>query len=559
LQVALVLEGSGGDGRDIVVDVDPDRSVGALAAALAHHVGDSGSRWTLEFERDPGSVDPDLPVGRLGLVQGNRVTLRLVSAGASGSRPAGSVADATVLTSRTSPTSGFELAMVGGSGAGRRYPMVAGRYVVGRGSEADVVLVGDDGASRKHVAVVVSESGVTIEDLGSTNGTFVDGRRVEGPTRIGPHEVVEAGSSFFTVGPAVVTSEDLSVAVDGWRAFNRPPRVTRPYEPAMFSISDPPGLPRKSRIPMGAAVIPIALGVVMFLVLNQPIFLLFSALGPAMMIWSAVDDRRSGRREFRKSALAFDTDLTRLGDELAGAHRDEIAARRAAAPAAADLVARAETAAPTLWERRPTDRDFLDLRLGLADLPSDLRIQVGESGDAALRERAERLAAAYSVAPVVPVVVSLTDAGVLGVAGSIGRRQSMARSLVAQAATLHSPRDLAIVVLGADGGEPAWEWTKWLPHSAVLLGSSGGGRSVSSGVEDVRSLFESLESVMTARIEQARSRSGRDDQRFQPEILVFIAANVSVPKPALSNLLSDGPAVGIRAVCLANYVPTLTG
>ncbi|MGY1740426.1 MULTISPECIES: FhaA domain-containing protein [unclassified Blastococcus] len=62
-------------------------------------------------------------------------------------------------------------------GPGTRHELTTGRNVIGRGTDADIRLP-DTGVSRKHVDVVL-ESGVAhCEDLGSTNGTLVNGRRI---------------------------------------------------------------------------------------------------------------------------------------------------------------------------------------------------------------------------------------------------------------------------------------------------------------------------------------------------------------------------------------------
>jgi hypothetical protein len=62
-------------------------------------------------------------------------------------------------------------------GPGTRHELTTGRNVIGRGTEADIRLP-DTGVSRKHVDVVLDSGTATVEDLGSTNGTLVNGRRV---------------------------------------------------------------------------------------------------------------------------------------------------------------------------------------------------------------------------------------------------------------------------------------------------------------------------------------------------------------------------------------------
>ncbi|RBY93627.1 DUF2662 domain-containing protein [Blastococcus sp. TF02-8] len=62
-------------------------------------------------------------------------------------------------------------------GPGTRHELSTGRNVIGRGTEADIRLP-DTGVSRKHVDVVLEGGVATAEDLGSTNGTLVNGRRI---------------------------------------------------------------------------------------------------------------------------------------------------------------------------------------------------------------------------------------------------------------------------------------------------------------------------------------------------------------------------------------------
>jgi hypothetical protein len=62
-------------------------------------------------------------------------------------------------------------------GPGTRHELTTGRNVIGRGTDADIRLP-DTGVSRKHVDVVLDNGTAFAEDLGSTNGTLVNGRRI---------------------------------------------------------------------------------------------------------------------------------------------------------------------------------------------------------------------------------------------------------------------------------------------------------------------------------------------------------------------------------------------
>ncbi len=64
---------------------------------------------------------------------------------------------------------------------GQRYLLTGPVTVLGRGTEADIV-VEDTGVSRRHLELRVTPNGTVATDLGSTNGTFVEGHRTQAAT-----------------------------------------------------------------------------------------------------------------------------------------------------------------------------------------------------------------------------------------------------------------------------------------------------------------------------------------------------------------------------------------
>jgi len=70
---------------------------------------------------------------------------------------------------------------------------------VGRGGQNDVTLEGDEFSSARHARFEARRDGLWVEDLGSTNGTFVNGARVTTPRRLGKGDVVRVGQSDFRV------------------------------------------------------------------------------------------------------------------------------------------------------------------------------------------------------------------------------------------------------------------------------------------------------------------------------------------------------------------------
>ena len=113
---------------------------------------------------------------------------------------------------------------------GRRIE-VSGELIIGR--ENVDVEIDDAELSRRHVAVRPKEDGLEVEDLGSRNGTRVDGTRIDGPTRVRHGAVLSVGMTVFAV-EAPAEPEDAG--------------RTRAHEPAQGTVvHQAPRPPRPAR------------------------------------------------------------------------------------------------------------------------------------------------------------------------------------------------------------------------------------------------------------------------------------------------------------------------
>ncbi|HEX6221989.1 MAG TPA: FHA domain-containing protein [Acidimicrobiia bacterium] len=70
--------------------------------------------------------------------------------------------------------------------------------VMGRSDETDVVL-DDPYASEFHLRFVSQENGMMLHDLGSTNGTYVNGRRISAPTQLRHGDTVQVGKTVMEI------------------------------------------------------------------------------------------------------------------------------------------------------------------------------------------------------------------------------------------------------------------------------------------------------------------------------------------------------------------------
>ena len=519
VELRLVVLAPGGESHDLVVEAAPETRVREVLHAIGCALGVEATAATVAGERLPD----DAPLSELGLRWGDE--LRLDDAGAAVTAAADLIVDA-------------------GPEAGRRVPLAAGTYTVGR--QADITI-DDPSLSANHVVLTLAaDGGATVADAGSRNGSVLDGVPLEAGRAVplAPGSLVRAGRSQFAVAAPRAATHPAS-GTRGLLAVNRPPRVRRPLQTRRRPFPAPPDEPQRARLPLAASLVPLALGVGLYLLTGYVAMLFFSLLSPVLAVGTYVEDRRGGRKGFQEKGREYRRSLASLRDELEAERAAELAARRAAAPSAPLLLERARRRDPAVWERRPGDDDFLELRLGTADLPSFVSVEVEPGGSGELREDAERVVQWYGTAPAVPVTIRAADAGTIGIAGPRGRVDALARWLVAQAAALHSPAELEIAAAVAVGDE--WSWLKWLPHAERLGAGPGAARRV---VEDLGRL------VAVRRGDDGPGLAG-SEQRL-PHVLLVVDETVA-PERALTRQVLDAQDAGVTVLWLARQRRDLPG
>ena len=103
-----------------------------------------------------------------------------------------------------------QLVELDGPHAGRAHPLPYGEHVVGRGGRVGVRLDHDD-VSRRHVRLDVGAEGVVVHDLGSKNGVWVEGQRLEAPASLGHDDRFSLGElTLRVVHPASQVTRALA-------------------------------------------------------------------------------------------------------------------------------------------------------------------------------------------------------------------------------------------------------------------------------------------------------------------------------------------------------------
>lgn len=499
------------------------------------------------------AVGPDLELAEAGLHEG--VVVRLGPPHAGPWDPSAAAPPVAPALAR------YELVVVNGLDAGRRFALAPGAVVIGRAPGNDIVLP-DRAVSRHHARLELAPNGqATICDLGSHNGTWVDGRPAVEPTPVGEGALVQVGSLEVEVRPEV--DGDRPPALDPLRhttaagtiPFNRPPRPAPAPPPGEVTAPDPPEA-RRSSAPLSVISIlaPLLFAGGMFAFTQRPYFLLFAGLSPVMAIGNAIDSRRRGRKTERRERQRYRRELAEFQQALVDRSDEERRRRAALYPDPGEVVRRVTLPSTTLWERRPAHPDFLRLRGGIGDVP--WTPPIADRGRRA--DTPNDLAAALEEASVLrdsTVPVDLQAGGVVGIVGDRGASLAVARSLVCQAAALHGPADMPVMVLSSLEAAPAWDWAKWLPHTRDTTGTQ---RMLSYDPDQSTRLAEAR---LKAAPSGSRDRPASGERTAGPTLLVVVddeSLTEGRRAPTRNLLRGDGgPVAGIVVASTPDRLPAV--
>ncbi|KMS68414.1 cell division protein FtsK [Streptomyces viridochromogenes] len=411
-----------------------------------------------------------------------------------------------------------QLQVVAGPDAGGVHLLHGGEIRIGRSAEADVPL-DDPDVSRLHCAVTVAADGrVSVADLGSTNGTTLDGTRVTTrPVRFAPGALLRIGESALRLAPAggpgarvrtepdgeghtrVPAAADQGVAaVTGPQSDGRPAAPSGAGAPVPHArVADGGDTTARDRGPVEPPSVPVQGGAPRIERDGRSDGPLpgpcagdthGAGFGVGALHGSYEDEGGSpedgGAGSRRKGTPLRGTDvppgvrrrggLTAWARRLTGGRGEQGAAtgdeRYDDVPPAESPGRPSAANSSRLPETWPDPASLLLTALGPGPRlwerapghPESLTVRLGTADRAAPD--------GSGLLPAVPVTADLREVGALGLAGPRERLAGLARAVIAQLAALHSPDVLETVLISADRSRPLeertaeWAWLGWLPH-----------------------------------------------------------------------------------------------
>ncbi|MCG8916648.1 type VII secretion protein EccCa [Actinokineospora sp. PR83] len=350
--------------------------------------------------------------------------------------------------------------------------------------------------------------------------------------------------------------------------FKRSPRLSAPRQPGgEVHLEPPPEVPRVipgnillKMLPAVMIVASVGMMVFMFMVGGKnPSSLLFGGMflmSTIGMMAGGMGGRGGGQKkaemnEDRKDYLRY---LGQMRDRAREASLDQRASLEWTHPDPQALWSIATSR--RMWERRQADPDFCHLRAGRGSQRLATRLVPPQTGPVDELEPIATLALrrfvrAHSIVPELPIQVAVRGFAAVGITGDKDRCRALARALLAQLVTFHTPDDVLVAVVTSGKAKAEWEWAKWLPHVQHP--------NLLDGIGQLRMMAGSL-----AQIEDWLDDELRDRQRFtrnappqpdQPHVVVVIDDGEVTREEQI--ILEEG-LVGVTLLDLSESLGNLT-
>jgi len=483
-----------------------------------------------------------------------------------------------------------------------KYVLKQGRLSIGRDENNTIQYNNRDFVSGQHALLDVDSNGKCTVIDNSSNGTYVNGRKISGSEQLNFGDVVYIiGLKIVYLGDIFAINRPVGVIkanglepyimpkVEGETIgklqlvdeyYQRSPRQIEPVDDETIEIESPPNPNRGRRQPLiftigpsMTMVIPMTVGVLFTMWsaqqsssgMTSPFMFMgiITSVTSAIIgvCWALANYRYSKKTEkedeARRSSMyrAYLDKIRKLLTQKHIINRDMLEKKYPDVRVALSL---AEKKNRKLWERNVNHIDFLTVRLGQGEMPSPNEIVIPKERfslvDDSLAEEPQNIKNDYSKLKDVPVCISLHKHNLIGVIGNEQKTcNKIAQLLAVQVAAYHAYTDVRMAFIFNEKEAQEYDFAKWLPHT---WNEDGSLRMMACDANGVGELFYDLSSVIRDRLEERENSTEKG--RPLPHYVVFISDPALVEDEAIMKYISSPTEqMGFTTIMLYNQIGRL--
>jgi len=437
--------------------------------------------------------------------------------------------------------------------------------------------------SSSHFVLKNEAGNVRVEDQGSTNGLYLNGKRVT-IARMKSGDVLSILSAqiklingtltFANVGDKIEIKKIATESADTVKhvsanssrlEYRRSPRTQDQLPNQDIVLANAPSKGQKYEKSRGMFASLAGTGAMfaanMMTSAASPALLAARAASLASAIGSVATSTGSNKR--RKMTLEQYEALRR---EKYGAYIDDQKARIESVAKVQREIITKENPDPrecmnilyglkrNFWERMPSDRDYLDVRVGMGyeNLCVAVKSRTDANGfqmeDDEIRELSEQIIEETRIVDNVPARISLLNKNSIGFVGSRDKTIKLIKNMLISLTTAHCFEDVRVVGIFDSKEKEKWESLKWLPH---VWDDNRQFRTLAFDKENAHNLCEMFNDVLKKRSEEMKD--GSYGQKIIPQpfyIFIFGSKDMVEKEEIMHNLFVNNPAMGVTSMFL---------
>ena len=365
-------------------------------------------------------------------------------------------------------------------------------------------------------------------------------------------------------------------------AFRRSPRELSHIETGKVVIEAPPDLDHSEEIRFFQAVgssllmvMPMIAGCAIMLIASrasgyQTSLFMYSGLVMAAasaivgVIWGItnVKNQKKQRENARQQRfLAYSRYLIRKKEEIEEKYEKNMAAMFLLYPAISEVAGYNRTT-PGLWDRNENHDDFLEIRIGLGDVPFQVEIEIPKEKfhlyEDELRDKPEYIKRNFETLYDVPQTVSLRKQHIIGLVGGEEKYGSyeVARNMILRLAATHCYTDVKMVFLYDESSvsdRREWDFVRLLPHT---WSENRKMRFVASTPAEISEVCYFLAGVFRKRLEE--EKTAEDKGPVLPYYILFLSDPSLIEGELIAGyIFRSAKRAGVTAVILSEVYEDL--
>lgn len=453
---------------------------------------------------------------------------------------------------------------------------------IGRDKNNHISLINKH-ISVNHAKIYRVNDGYRIQDINSTNFTYVNGIKIS-DTELKDGDIINVCNynillsngllHFKNTGNDIIfhldhNSEDIhKIKGEEYPFFQRSPRLVNEYPTGEYEILPPPYRNEKPQINWLTVILsPLVMIFVSILSLvmtngsiSSLIFILpMSVVTIITTITTYVSQVKKHKKLQHLRLEKYTEYLKDISHELSEKSEKQYKTNLKNHPDINTCINISKNIERRLWERMVIEDDFLDTRIGMGEIPFTVDIQIPSRGieleEDELSKEPDRIKESFSKIKNAAVTIPIFEAVTVGIFGERKSVIQATNNMLVQISTHHSYKDVKLVILCTEEEKDKWNWVRWLPH---IWNDDKTSRYITSNSNEAFNLLKQFDELLKRRETNLKKDTYGNQKLTLPYFLFIITDKKLIENQKIMEYLTrNNPQMGIGALLLFDSISSL--